>query len=70
MAAQKTDEHTLLDERSVVDMHRCHMAAKFVVFVLRIMFSTTSNELRVRCPTQNHAFTILLILSSLYLLSL
>ena len=26
-------EHNLLDERSVVDRHRCHMAAKFGVVV-------------------------------------
>ena len=25
--------HNVLDERSVVDRHRCHMAAKFDVFV-------------------------------------
>ena len=29
----KTYEHNLLDERSVVDKHRCHMAAKLDVFV-------------------------------------
>ena len=26
-------EHSLLDERYVVDRHRCHKAAKFDVFV-------------------------------------
>ena len=29
----KTYEHNLLDERSVIDKHRCQMAAKFGVFV-------------------------------------
>ena len=29
----KTYEHNLLDEKSVVDRQRCHMAAKFDVFV-------------------------------------
>ena len=29
----KTYEHNLLDERSVVDKHRCQMAATFGVFV-------------------------------------
>ena len=29
----KTYEHNRLDETSVVDRHRCHMAAKFWVFV-------------------------------------
>ena len=29
----KTYEHNLLDERYVVDRHRCHIAAKFDVFV-------------------------------------
>ena len=29
----KTNEHTLLDEKSVVDRRRCHIAAKFGVFV-------------------------------------
>ena len=29
----KTYEHNLLDERSFVDRHRCHMAAKFGLFI-------------------------------------
>ena len=29
----KTYEHILLDERSIIDRLRCHMAAKFGVFV-------------------------------------
>ena len=29
----KTYEHNSLDEKYVVDRHRCHMAAKFGVFV-------------------------------------
>ena len=29
----KTYEHNLLDEKYVVDTHRCHLAAKFGVFV-------------------------------------
>ena len=33
LATAKTYEHTLLDERPVIDIHRCHMAAKFGVFV-------------------------------------
>ena len=33
LGTAKTYEHNLLDERSVVDRHRCHMAAKFGVFV-------------------------------------
>ena len=28
-----TNEHYLLEEMSIVDMYRCHMAAKFGVFV-------------------------------------
>ena len=33
LGTAKTYEHTLLDEKSVVDRHRCHMAANFGVFV-------------------------------------
>ena len=33
LSTDKTYEFTLLDERSVVDRYRCHMAAKFGVFV-------------------------------------
>ena len=33
LGTAKTYEHNLLDEKSVVDRHRCHMAAKFGVFV-------------------------------------
>ena len=33
LSTSKTNEHNLLDEKSVVDRHRCHMAAKFGVFV-------------------------------------
>ena len=33
LSTAKTYEHILLDERSVIDRHRCHMAAKFGVFV-------------------------------------
>ena len=29
----KTYEHNLLDEKAVVDRNRCHLAAKFGVFV-------------------------------------
>ena len=29
----KTYDHNLIDEKSVNDRHRCHMAAKFGVFV-------------------------------------
>ena len=29
LGTAKTYEHNLLDEKSVVDRHRCHMAAKF-----------------------------------------
>ena len=29
----KIYEHNLLDERYVVEKHRCHMAAKYVMFV-------------------------------------
>ena len=32
LSTSKTYERNLLDERSVVDMHRCYMAAKFDVF--------------------------------------
>ena len=33
LSTAKTYEHNRLDETSVVDKHRCHMAAKFGVFV-------------------------------------
>ena len=33
LGTAKTYEHNLLDKKSVVDRHRCHMAAKFGVFV-------------------------------------
>ena len=33
LGTAKTYEHNLLDEKSVVDRHQCHMAAKFCVFV-------------------------------------
>ena len=33
LGAANIYEHNLLDEKSVVDGHRCHMAAKFGVFV-------------------------------------
>ena len=33
LSTAKTHEHNRLDETSIVDMHRCHMAAKFGVFV-------------------------------------
>ena len=33
LSAAKTYEHNLIDETSVVDRHRCDMAAKFGVFV-------------------------------------
>ena len=33
LSTAKTYEHILLDKSSVVDRHRCHMAAKFGVFV-------------------------------------
>ena len=33
LGTAKTYEHNLLDEKSAVDRHRCHMAVKFGVFV-------------------------------------
>ena len=33
LGTAKTYEHNLLEEKYVVDRHRCHMAAKFGVFV-------------------------------------
>ena len=33
MSTAQTYEHNRLDETSIVDMHRCHMAAKFGLFV-------------------------------------
>ena len=33
LSPSKTYAHNLLDKTSVVDRHRCHMAAKFGVFV-------------------------------------
>ena len=33
LSSAKTYEHNLLGERSDADRHRCHMAAKFGVFV-------------------------------------
>ena len=33
LSTAKTHEHNRLDETFIVDMHRCHMAAKFGVFV-------------------------------------
>ena len=33
LGSAKTYEHNLHKERSIVDMHRWHMAAKFGVFV-------------------------------------
>ena len=33
VSTAKTYQHNLLDERSVVDRHQCHMAANFDVFV-------------------------------------
>ena len=33
MTAVRTYEHNRLDETSIVDRHRCHMATKFGVFV-------------------------------------
>ena len=33
LSTAKTYEHNLLDEKYIVDRHRCHMAAKFVRFV-------------------------------------
>ena len=34
LGTAKTYEHNLLDEKSVVDRHRCQMAAKFGVLVV------------------------------------
>ena len=31
---KRKHEHNLLDQRSVIDRHQCHMAAKFGVFVV------------------------------------
>ena len=33
LSTAKTYDHSRLDETSIVDRHRCHMAAKFGVFV-------------------------------------
>ena len=33
LSTAKTYEHNRLDEMSVLDRHRCHLVAKFVVFV-------------------------------------
>ena len=33
LSAAKSYEHNMLDETSVVDIHQCHMAAKFDVLV-------------------------------------
>ena len=33
LSTAKTYEHNRLDEMSIVDKHRCHMAAKFGLFV-------------------------------------
>ena len=33
LSTAKTYEHNRLDETSIVDRHRCHMAAKFRLFV-------------------------------------
>ena len=33
LSTAKTYEHNRLDETSIVDRHRCHMAANFGVFV-------------------------------------
>ena len=33
LSTAKTYEHNSLDEKSIVDRHRCHMAAKFGLFV-------------------------------------
>ena len=33
LSTAKTYEHNRLDETSIVDRHRCHMAAKFGLFV-------------------------------------
>ena len=30
LSTAKSYEHNLLDEKSVIDRHRCHMAAKYV----------------------------------------
>ena len=60
-----SDEHNLLDERSVVDRHRCHMAAKFGVFV---------DEDHSKLPTLNFikdpiSHVLLVILAHVLLLS-
>ena len=39
LGTAKTYEHYLLDERSIVDRHQCHMAAKFGVFLMKIIAS-------------------------------
>ena len=61
----KTKENNLFDERSVVDRHRCHMAAKFGVFV---------DEAHSKLPTLNFikdpiSHVLLLILVHVLLLS-
>ena len=41
LCTAKTYERNLLDERSVVDRHRCHMAAEFGVLLKRILLEAS-----------------------------
>ena len=65
----KIYEHNLIDERSVVDRHRCHMAAKVGVFVAEIItsFLRYTGYLKfIKDPTSH---VLLLILAHALLLS-
>ena len=61
LGTAKTYEHTLLDEKSVVDRHRCHMAAKFGVF-----FDDTGYQNLIKDPIIH---VLLLTLAHVLLLS-
>ena len=39
LSTAKTYEHNRLDETSIVDRHRCHMAVKFGLFLMRTIAS-------------------------------
>ena len=39
LSTAKTYQHNMFDETSVVDRHRCHMAANFGVLLMRIIAS-------------------------------
>ena len=44
LSTAQTYEHNGLDETSIVDRHRCHMAAKFGMFVDFCWLTTTANR--------------------------